>query len=35
MPQQPYELLPGDGFRTTCYYRDGGKFGLDSDEEMW
>eukprot|EP00579_Thalassiosira_antarctica_P022723 CAMPEP_0201989938 /NCGR_PEP_ID=MMETSP0904-20121228/93111_1 /ASSEMBLY_ACC=CAM_ASM_000553 /TAXON_ID=420261 /ORGANISM="Thalassiosira antarctica, Strain CCMP982" /LENGTH=880 /DNA_ID=CAMNT_0048544185 /DNA_START=21 /DNA_END=2663 /DNA_ORIENTATION=- len=34
VPQQPYEVLPGDGFRTTCYYRDGDKFGLDSDEEM-
>ena len=26
--------MPGDSFRTTCYYRDGDKFGIDSDEEM-
>jgi len=34
VPQESFELRPGDGFRTTCYYRDGDKFGLDSDEEM-
>lgn len=33
-PQSSYELLSGDGFRTTCYYRDGDRFGIDSDEEM-
>ena len=34
VPQDSFELLPGDSFRTTCYYRDGDRFGLDSDEEM-
>ena len=33
-PQSSYKLLPGDSFRTTCYYRDGDRFGIDSDEEM-
>ena len=32
--QDAYGLLPGDSFRTTCYYRDGDKFGLSSQEEM-
>ena len=32
--QDPYEVLPGDSFRTTCYYKDGKKFGLSSSEEM-
>jgi hypothetical protein len=33
--QNPYTVLPGDGFRTSCYYNgDGRKFGLGSDEEM-
>ena len=26
--------MPGDSFRTTCFYRDGSKFGLGSQEEM-
>lgn len=32
--QGPYQVEPGDSFRTTCYYRDGNKFGLSSQEEM-
>lgn len=32
--QQPYEFRAGDSFRTTCYYKDGGTFGLSSKEEM-
>ncbi|GAX20374.1 hypothetical protein FisN_9Hh086 [Fistulifera solaris] len=39
--QDPYQVLPGDSFRTTCRYQsvrqhDGGKvhFGLSSREEM-
>lgn len=32
--QQPYDLMPGDSFKTTCYYRDGVRFGLSSQEEM-
>lgn len=32
--QEPYEVKPGDTFRTSCYYRDGAKFGLSSQEEM-
>jgi hypothetical protein len=32
--QQPYTVMPGDKFRTTCYYRDGSAFGLASQEEM-
>ena len=34
--QDPYELLPGDGFRTTCYFdgEDDTVFGLGSREEM-
>ena len=34
VPQDSFEVMPGDSFRTTCYYRDGDKFGVDSDEEM-
>jgi len=34
VPQDAYNILPGDGFRTTCYYRDGTEFGLASQEEM-
>lgn len=34
VPQRQYQFFPGDSFRTTCYYRDGGKFGLSSSEEM-
>lgn len=26
--------MPGDSFRTTCYYEDGSAFGLASAEEM-
>jgi len=32
--QRPIEFMPGDSFRTTCYYRDGASFGLSSQEEM-
>ena len=32
--QESYEVRPGDSFRTSCYYRDGSKFGLGSDDEM-
>lgn len=32
--QEPYEVKPGDSFRTSCYYRDGAEFGLSSQEEM-
>jgi hypothetical protein len=32
--QEPYEVSPGDSFRTSCYYRDGAKFGISSQEEM-
>jgi Copper type II ascorbate-dependent monooxygenase, C-terminal domain len=32
--QEQYKILPGDSFRTTCYYRDGTKFGYSSQEEM-
>lgn len=35
--QGPFELQPGDSFRTTCYFRDsdGSKtFGLSSQQEM-
>jgi hypothetical protein len=32
--QGQYEIFPGDAFRTTCYYRDGTKFGFSSQEEM-
>mmetsp|Transcript_27190 Transcript_27190/g.58257 ORF Transcript_27190/g.58257 Transcript_27190/m.58257 type:complete len:624 (-) Transcript_27190:387-2258(-) len=32
--QDSYEVLPGDSFRTTCYYKDGVAFGLASKEEM-
>ena len=35
--QNPYQVLPGDSFRTTCYYRAGDgqtKFGRASNEEM-
>ena len=34
VPQEPFEIQPGDGFRTTCYYRDGTTFGYSSQEEM-
>jgi hypothetical protein len=32
--QDQYKILPGDAFRTTCYYRNGTKFGYSSQEEM-
>jgi len=32
--QEPYEVKPGDTFRTSCYYRDGAEFGLSSQQEM-
>jgi hypothetical protein len=32
--QEPFEVSPGDSFRTSCYYRDGASFGLSSQEEM-
>lgn len=34
VPQDPFTVMPGDAFRTSCYYRDGGSFGLSSQEEM-
>lgn len=34
VPMQPYEVKPGDTFRTSCYYRDGNQFGTSSQEEM-
>lgn len=34
VPQSSYQILPGDSFRTTCYYRDGTQFGMSSSEEM-
>ncbi len=34
VPQRDYQILPGDSFRTTCYYRDATAFGLSSQEEM-
>ena len=33
-PQEFYQVLPGDSFRTTCYYKDGSKFGPGSEDEM-
>lgn len=32
--QEPYEVKPGDAWKTSCYFRDGDKFGLSSQEEM-
>lgn len=34
--QQPFQIAPGDSFRTSCYYRESSStnFGLGSDEEM-
>jgi len=35
--QETFQILPGDSFRSTCYYdspNDGHKFGLSSQEEM-
>ncbi len=33
-PQKSYQVLPGDSFRTTCYYKDGVKFGIGAEDEM-
>jgi hypothetical protein len=32
--QDSYQIMPGDSFKTSCYYRNGYKFGLSSEEEM-
>jgi hypothetical protein len=34
--QEPFQVLPGDGFNTVCYYRgqDGEEFGRSSQNEM-
>jgi hypothetical protein len=32
--QDTFQIEAGDGFRTTCYYRDGGQFGISSQQEM-
>lgn len=34
--EEPYQLLPGDSFRTNCYYKGGrdSVFGLGSRDEM-
>jgi hypothetical protein len=34
--QEPFQILPGDGFNTVCYYRgqDGAEFGRSSQNEM-
>jgi dopamine beta-monooxygenase len=36
VPQEPFEILPGDGFRTTCNYnaKKGETWGIASSEEM-
>lgn len=36
VPQEPFEILPGDAFRTTCNYnpKNQEKWGLASSEEM-
>ena len=34
VPQEPYTVLPGDSFRTTCYYQDGTAWGMGSADEM-
>ena len=34
VPIEPFQIQPGDSFRTTCYYRDGTEFGLSSQQEM-
>ena len=34
VPQEHYQILPGDSMRTRCYYKDGGTFGLGSAQEM-
>jgi hypothetical protein len=34
--QDPFEIQPGDGFKTSCYYNgdDSSEFGLSSKQEM-
>jgi hypothetical protein len=32
--QDTFQIKAGDGFRTTCYYRDGDQFGMSSQQEM-
>jgi hypothetical protein len=34
--QDPFQILPGDEFKTSCYYKSnaGTAFGISSDEEM-
>lgn len=34
VPMQPYQVQPGDTFRTSCYYRNGTEFGSGSRDEM-
>lgn len=34
VPQDAYTVMPGDSFRTTCFYRNGTTFGEGSREEM-
>lgn len=34
VPQEQYTVLPGDSFRTTCYYEDGSQWGMGSADEM-
>lgn len=36
VPQEPFEIQPGDSFQTTCQYKSNGDtvFGLSSSEEM-
>lgn len=32
--QDTFDVLPNDSFRTSCYYRDGTKFGKSSQDEV-
>lgn len=34
VPQDTYKIMPGDSFRTSCYYKDGDSFGRSSQQEM-
>jgi len=34
VPQEPYQLQAGDGFRKTCYYKDGRVFKDGSQDQM-
>jgi hypothetical protein len=35
VPQEPFQIEPGDSFRTTCQYKSNGTlFGISSQEEM-